>query len=110
MSLLKPATWNLDFFLLCGGNDANTRRRRKERVALALVYLVVFVTARLWLGQVTKHVPEPYLVSTIVGKAFLLFGTLISVQDEVFHIPQVQAYCRGDFHVWDPKLTTPPGL
>ena len=31
-------------------------------------------------------------------------------QDEIFHIPQAQAYCQGDFHVWDPKLTTPPGL
>ncbi|KAJ2824478.1 glucosyltransferase [Coemansia furcata] len=30
--------------------------------------------------------------------------------DEVFHIPQAQHYCRGEFGVWDPKLTTPPGL
>ncbi|KAI8324364.1 hypothetical protein GQ54DRAFT_256559 [Martensiomyces pterosporus] len=30
--------------------------------------------------------------------------------DEIFHIPQAQHYCRGEFGVWDPKLTTPPGL
>ncbi|KAJ2784832.1 glucosyltransferase [Coemansia javaensis] len=30
--------------------------------------------------------------------------------DEVFHIPQAQRYCAGDFGAWDPKLTTPPGL
>ncbi|KAI0080044.1 glucosyltransferase [Panus rudis PR-1116 ss-1] len=30
--------------------------------------------------------------------------------DEPFHIPQAQAYCRGDFQTWDPKITTPPGL
>lgn len=30
--------------------------------------------------------------------------------DEPFHIPQAQAYCRGDFATWDPKITTPPGL
>ncbi|KAF7320168.1 hypothetical protein MKEN_00801300 [Mycena kentingensis (nom. inval.)] len=30
--------------------------------------------------------------------------------DEPFHIPQAQAYCRGEFNTWDPKLTTPPGL
>ncbi|KAJ2597841.1 glucosyltransferase [Coemansia sp. RSA 1722] len=30
--------------------------------------------------------------------------------DEIFHIPQAQRYCDGDFGVWDPKLTTPPGL
>lgn len=30
--------------------------------------------------------------------------------DEPFHIPQAQAYCRGEFATWDPKITTPPGL
>lgn len=30
--------------------------------------------------------------------------------DEVFHIPQAQEYCKGNFHSWDPKITTPPGL
>ena len=31
-------------------------------------------------------------------------------QDEEFHIPQAQAYCRNAFDEWDPKLTTPAGL
>lgn len=31
-------------------------------------------------------------------------------QDEHFHVPQAQKYCAFDFHSWDPKLTTPPGL
>ncbi|SCZ98822.1 BZ3500_MvSof-1268-A1-R1_Chr7-1g09284 [Microbotryum saponariae] len=30
--------------------------------------------------------------------------------DELIHIPQARAYCRGDFGFWDPALTTPPGL
>lgn len=30
--------------------------------------------------------------------------------DEPFHIPQVLAYCRGEWSTWDPKITTPPGL
>ncbi|KAJ1830576.1 glucosyltransferase [Coemansia sp. RSA 2706] len=30
--------------------------------------------------------------------------------DEIFHVPQAQRYCAGDFATWDPKLTTPPGL
>lgn len=39
------------------------------------------------------------------------FATLAhKIQDEVFHIPQAQAYCRWDYATWDPKLTTPPGL
>ena len=32
------------------------------------------------------------------------------VQDEVFHIGQAQAYLNNQWHVWDPKITTPPGL
>ena len=31
-------------------------------------------------------------------------------QDEIFHIPQAQEYCIGNFHSWDPKITTFPGL
>jgi alpha-1,2-glucosyltransferase len=30
--------------------------------------------------------------------------------DEIFHIPQSQKYCRGNFTEWDPKITTFPGL
>ena len=32
------------------------------------------------------------------------------VQDEPFHVPQTQQYCRGSFQEWDPKITTFPGL
>lgn len=41
--------------------------------------------------MVTKVVPEPYM-------------------DEIFHIPQAQRYCAGNFTDWDPKITTLPGL
>ena len=30
--------------------------------------------------------------------------------DEVFHVPQAKHFCAGRFHVWDPKITTFPGL
>ncbi|KAL7932992.1 glycosyltransferase family 59 protein [Trichoderma chlorosporum] len=55
--------------------------------------LTVFLAAAtfLWLGVVSEIVPEPYL-------------------DEVFHIPQAQRYCEGNFLEWDDKITTPPGL
>ncbi|KAI9882311.1 MAG: autophagy- protein 2 [Watsoniomyces obsoletus] len=52
---------------------------------------LIVLTIGLWFMQVTKLVPDPYL-------------------DEVFHIRQAQAYCAGKWHVWDPKITTPPGL
>ncbi len=28
----------------------------------------------------------------------------------MFHVPQAQQYCSGDYMTWNPKLTTPPGL
>lgn len=28
----------------------------------------------------------------------------------MFHVRQAQEYCKGNFDVWDPKITTPPGL
>lgn len=44
-----------------------------------------------WIDKVDKNVPQPYL-------------------DEVFHIPQANAYWRGNWSHWDDKITTPPGL
>ncbi|KAI6801029.1 hypothetical protein KC332_g8140 [Hortaea werneckii] len=44
-----------------------------------------------WFYLVDRTVTEPYL-------------------DEVFHVRQAQLYCAGNFHDWDPKITTPPGL
>ena len=31
-------------------------------------------------------------------------------QDEIFHVPQTQRYCTGQWKEWDPKITTFPGL
>ena len=44
-----------------------------------------------WQRLVNAIVPDPYL-------------------DEVFHVPQAQAYWNGEWSRWDPKITTPPGL
>lgn len=41
-------------------------------------------------------------VSRVLGGA--------AYMDEVFHIPQAQAYCRGEYWVWNDKITTFPGL
>ncbi|KAI0257323.1 glucosyltransferase [Lactifluus subvellereus] len=61
--------------------------------------------------------------SSLGATAFVFFGVLsvvtlkeLNIQvtepymDEPFHVPQVQAYCNGDWSYWDPKITTPPGL
>jgi alpha-1,2-glucosyltransferase len=54
-------------------------------------YLVSVMLAIWAFREVNAHVKEAYL-------------------DEVFHIPQTQRYCQGDFSYWDDKITTPPGL
>lgn len=57
--------------------------------------VAVAIIVSLWVIPISfvvnKIVPDPYM-------------------DEIFHIPQAQRYCRGDFKTWDPMITTPPGL
>ncbi|KAL4931307.1 dolichyl-P-Glc:Glc(2)Man(9)GlcNAc(2)-PP-dolichol alpha-1,2- glucosyltransferase [Aspergillus undulatus] len=65
----------------------------RSGLALAARYAVPFglLAIVIWMTQVNKVVPEPYL-------------------DEAFHIPQAQAYWDHNWTYWDPKITTPPGL
>ncbi|MBA0713455.1 hypothetical protein Golax_012489 [Gossypium laxum] len=46
-------------------------------------------------------IPVSVLVNRIVPDPYM---------DEIFHMPQAQKYCNGDFMSWDPMITTPPGL
>ncbi|KAJ4788262.1 hypothetical protein LUZ62_017106 [Rhynchospora pubera] len=46
-------------------------------------------------------IPISILVNRIVPQPYM---------DEIFHIPQAQQYCKGNFRSWDPMITTPPGL
>ncbi|XP_058761135.1 dol-P-Glc:Glc(2)Man(9)GlcNAc(2)-PP-Dol alpha-1,2-glucosyltransferase [Vicia villosa] len=46
-------------------------------------------------------VPITIMVNRIVTEPYM---------DEIFHIPQAQQYCKGNFGSWDPMITTPPGL
>lgn len=62
---------------------------------------------------------EAYGFSAAMSGAFLLSSLLFAAvnrrlrepyMDEIFHVPQAQAYCQGRFLQWDPMITTPPGL
>ena len=56
------------------------------------LFFVLFVLlAIVTLRNVNEIVKEPYM-------------------DEPFHVPQVQAFCVGNWSHWDSKITTPPGL
>ncbi|TXG58608.1 hypothetical protein EZV62_016437 [Acer yangbiense] len=46
-------------------------------------------------------IPVSILVNRVVPDSYM---------DEIFHIPQAQQYCKGNFKSWDPMITTPPGL
>ncbi len=62
------------------------------RLLPLLLYSLIFLAASVWLtGQFSRLVPSPYM-------------------DEVFHVPQTQAYCDGRWSEWHPKITTLPGL
>ncbi|KAJ5758736.1 Dol-P-Glc:Glc(2)Man(9)GlcNAc(2)-PP-Dol alpha-1-2-glucosyltransferase [Penicillium odoratum] len=65
--------------------ESNLSRAARYSIPFALVFIA------LWRTKVQAEVPEPYL-------------------DEVFHVPQAQAYWAHQWTHWDPKITTPPGL
>lgn len=65
--------------------ESDLSRAARYAVPFGLVLILV------WRAKVNAEVPEPYL-------------------DEVFHVPQAQAYWAHQWTHWDPKITTPPGL
>ncbi|EPS28133.1 putative Dol-P-Glc: Glc2Man9GlcNAc2-PP-Dol alpha-1,2-glucosyltransferase [Penicillium oxalicum 114-2] len=66
-------------------SESDISRAARYAVPFALLLIPV------WRTKVNTEVSEPYL-------------------DEVFHVPQAQAYWAHKWTQWDPKLTTPPGL
>ncbi|KAK9478091.1 alpha-2-glucosyltransferase Alg10 [Lipomyces japonicus] len=52
---------------------------------------ILLVASTAIFAYINKQIPDPYL-------------------DEIFHIPQTQQYCAGNYSSWDGKITTPPGL
>lgn len=55
-------------------------------------------------------VVTPYMVGPSQPSHAVERETNWNTQDEPFHVPQAQAYCKGEYTTWDPKITTPPGL
>lgn len=71
-------------------HDANhvlLQLNHMDNLPLALFTAITGTVAE----KVRLHVPLPFI-------------------DEQFHLRQCQQYCRHNFHLWDPKITTPPGL
>ncbi|KAG8810941.1 glucosyltransferase, partial [Serendipita sp. 399] len=63
----------------------------QNKLSSPLFYVAYCAATVLVLKEVNSVVWEPYM-------------------DEPFHVPQAQAYCESQWEVWDPKITTPPGL
>jgi alpha-1,2-glucosyltransferase len=72
--------------------------------------VILAAIAGLWFELVRKAVPEPYLVSFERSNRVIPIKADPCVKDEVFHVRQAQNYVQGNWRVWDPKITTPPGL
>lgn len=74
-------------------------------------YVVVVVGGVMWIWVIMNllrlHLWDytGYVVFVVGVMWILLF-----LQDEIFHIPQAQQYCKGNFRSWDPMITTPPGM
>ena len=50
---------------------------------------------------ISVHISWRHLLNTLVPQPYL---------DEVFHIPQAQAFWDGRWNEWNAKITTPPGV
>ncbi|XP_060079161.1 putative Dol-P-Glc:Glc(2)Man(9)GlcNAc(2)-PP-Dol alpha-1,2-glucosyltransferase [Ylistrum balloti] len=51
-----------------------------------------------------------FIASSSVGISFYFNNVQQTpYMDEIFHVPQAQQYCRGNFSSWDPMITTLPG-
>lgn len=64
----------------------------------------------MWLFLAFILVSITYLTVTCTLFDFMFKTQPTPYLDEVFHIPQAQKYCAGNFTEWDPKITTLPGL
>ncbi|KAJ5273202.1 Dol-P-Glc:Glc(2)Man(9)GlcNAc(2)-PP-Dol alpha-1-2-glucosyltransferase [Penicillium angulare] len=70
---------------MSSASDSTLSRVARYAVPFGLLLIPI------WRAKVQAEVPEAYL-------------------DEVFHVPQAQAYWKHQWTHWDPKITTPPGL
>lgn len=77
--------------------------------ALRLTAVLLPITSSL-AYLVNREVPDPYLVSPVLIPVPHTLQLTLVRQDETFHIPQAQQYCRGDFVKWVASITTPPRL
>lgn len=66
-------------------------RRLTFALSAALIGAILYLCLHFITNSIYYVVSEPYM-------------------DELFHIPQAQRYCRGNWTYYDPKITTPPGL
>lgn len=66
-------------------------RRASFALCVASLSSILYLVLHYVTNSINNAVREPYM-------------------DEIFHVPQAQRYCQGNFTHYDPKLTTPPGL
>ena len=76
---------------------------------MAALYPIFCAVCIVALKEVNRVVHEPYMVHILCCAGRITTYAKFP-KDEPFHVPQAQAFCRGEYSSWDPKITTPPGL
>uniref|UniRef100_A0A6G1SMM9 Dol-P-Glc:Glc(2)Man(9)GlcNAc(2)-PP-Dol alpha-1,2-glucosyltransferase n=1 Tax=Aceria tosichella TaxID=561515 RepID=A0A6G1SMM9_9ACAR len=66
-------------------------RKASFGLSVAALSSIIYLALHYISNSINNAVKEPYM-------------------DEIFHVPQAQRYCQGNFTYYDPKITTPPGL
>ena len=51
-----------------------------------------------------------FICISTIAYLYILYDEVIPYMDEIFHVPQAQEYCNGNFSNWNDKITTFPGL
>ena len=64
-----------------------SNKERRDAILAYAIYFGVIVTSHIWINS---RQSQPYM-------------------DELYHVPQAIAYCRGDFTTYSKHITTPPG-
>jgi len=62
------------------------------------------------LRNITMKILMLMFWSVLLLILFSNYDNIDIYMDEIFHIPQAQKFCHGNFVEWDSKITTFPGL
>ena len=85
-----------------GGKKKEKLNEKESHIFLALITLMGL--------NIDNKILILFLWSFLLLILFSKYDNIDIYMDEIFHIPQAQKFCNGNFIEWDSKITTFPGL